>query len=1168
MNLRASIRIRNSPSTLEHDVILHERPPDPVSLGLSAAARLEMLTEQLDGPTPSSRGKFIHRESDPAKRAAMAAPDFLDADVNFGGMKMGAGKAFSTTKRTNGTSLLPSPVGKMFTTISQRKILIEAVEHRHAVRALEQLPAAANLHGMTNAAMRYSSNASVAHLNRPLPTLAKNSGSAANGERVASIRPVQGQMRENNDRLIASTAAESAQEAPAFILDYQLVSNAGVTNFTARGNMTYLVSAAVPLYGTVTIEGGTVLKFTDDAGLFLQPGAVLICDTTNYLPAVFTAKNDNTVGETIAGSSGSPNRVYSLGLGFDGGSYEVSHVRFNHLFVPLFGDNNANITARHVQFLDADMAIYSAGAATLNVFNALVYNCDNLYYGDTPTFRGEHITMHHGQTLGVTFYPSNSTMLLRNSLLVDVPSAYVYAGPVTTNQVIQLGSDAGTFQTVEGGAHYLPINSPYRGIAVTNIDSSLRSSLAEMTTYQPTLLTGTPTNDLTLLPVLPRDVETLGYHYPAVDYIMKNLTLQNTTLTLRGGVVLASAFSSDYDTCLWLSPGRFITIGTPARMNRLIRANQVQENAQPRGWAMVSDGFHDEIRPELTLRFTEISSLAGSWYSLFGGYDFFRFELSHCTLFNGYFDAKHYGGIYQSSGFSNNLFRSVTFQIECTSPASVSAYNNTFKDGAVSLSGAHTGWRVKFNIFDHAIVSGDTSQSSANENAYVGLTHALNEDGYVELQTLAYAPGPLGRFYLAGNTLQNLGSANASALGLYHFTTRTNQAKEGASSIDYGFHYAAVTLLPDGAMEAVDTDLDGIADYAEDLNGDGLTTGNEFNFTLRDTNADGTDDDIDADTEPPIIRITSPLPFLTSQPLVQLLGNANERLPKITYKVYDASGVLTASGTGFLLDEHFDERRHTFTTNWFQCFDVPLKPGVNSVVVSGEDRGGNKTIVTNRYDLDFSIDQLPPAFTLAVPNGGTFIAKGYNLHGHVDDPSADVQVHVTAANGASYDVQQSTERTGDFIIENLSLETGMNTVTVTARDAAGNSSLGQILTIEQTAIEFTIDSVAPPGGSLVNISGGFSDPNYTVWIGGVKAVHGSGNSSGTYTVVNAIVAEGGVLNAIAIPNADNGGNGAGGGSGANPTSAAGINKNLLLVEPPRHRDQKLQVGCNVHPPRQ
>ena len=58
----------------------------------------------------------------------------------------------------------------------------------------------------------------------------------------------------------------------------------------------------------------------------------------------------------------------------------------------------------------------------------------------------------------------------------------------------------------------------------------------------------------------------------------------------------------------------------------------------------------------------------------------------------------------------------------------------------------------------------------------------------------------------------------ASAAGLYHHTTQTNQTKEASSTVDIGFHY--VTL--DASGNAIDTDSDGTPDYREDTNGDGV----------------------------------------------------------------------------------------------------------------------------------------------------------------------------------------------------------------------------------------------------------------------------------------------------------------------------------------------------------
>ena len=53
--------------------------------------------------------------------------------------------------------------------------------------------------------------------------------------------------------------------------------------------------------------------------------------------------------------------------------------------------------------------------------------------------------------------------------------------------------------------------------------------------------------------------------------------------------------------------------------------------------------------------------------------------------------------------------------------------------------------------------------------------------------------GWLGNFYLPTNSpLINASALSAADLGLFHFTTQTNQTKEGSTLLDIGYHYVAV----------------------------------------------------------------------------------------------------------------------------------------------------------------------------------------------------------------------------------------------------------------------------------------------------------------------------------------------------------------------------------------
>src|SRR6185369_17284735 len=75
-------------------------------------------------------------------------------------------------------------------------------------------------------------------------------------------------------------------------------------DFTFRSDTTYYVSSYVEL-GTTTFEGLSVIKFTNNANAKLDMSAV-VSKGAPYRMVIFTSKDDNTVGETISGSTGSP----------------------------------------------------------------------------------------------------------------------------------------------------------------------------------------------------------------------------------------------------------------------------------------------------------------------------------------------------------------------------------------------------------------------------------------------------------------------------------------------------------------------------------------------------------------------------------------------------------------------------------------------------------------------------------------------------------------------------------------------------------------------------------------------------------------------------------------------------------------------------------------------
>ncbi len=185
--------------------------------------------------------------------------------------------------------------------------------------------------------------------------------------------------------------------------------------------------------------------------------------------------------------------------------------------------------------------------------------------------------------------------------------------------------------------------------------------------------------------------------------------------------------------------------------------------------------------------------------------------------------------------FANCLFDRATVQ-----RIAANIYTNTMGDctmhwGTLSLclGGSHT-LVITNCAFDHTIIPdyGLTNACpDANYNAYIVGQQRLQPQGSNDLVTTNFnwQPGRLGNYYLPTNSpLIDHGSTTADQVGLYHFTTQTNQMKETNSIVDIGYHYVAL----DTNGMPIDSNDDGIPDYLEDANGDGIADGGETNWGI------------------------------------------------------------------------------------------------------------------------------------------------------------------------------------------------------------------------------------------------------------------------------------------------------------------------------------------------
>jgi hypothetical protein len=283
----------------------------------------------------------------------------------------------------------------------------------------------------------------------------------------------------------------------------------------------------------------------------------------------------------------------------------------------------------------------------------------------------------------------------------------------------------------------------------------------------------------------------------------------------------------------------FVSEGLPHRLNRLTRYQTVQEGWGVWGTTGSTKSLFDvpgasSPLPEVRLRFTEVAwpaDQANGRHLLNNNYLVARLALQDCQVHNAYLYAMPWfsDSREQAFAFTNSLFGRCSFSLESgymgdTTPFAVDGYNNLLLRSTLYLNNAaYTNgapvrtWMLKDNAFDNATASASGYLTLGN-NGYINTT-SLGGSTNVVVSSFTYAIGTLGNWYQASTNFIDKGSRTAGAAGLYHHTTTTNQIKEASSAVDIGFHLIAVdtaTGLP------LDYDGDGLPDYFEDRNGNGV----------------------------------------------------------------------------------------------------------------------------------------------------------------------------------------------------------------------------------------------------------------------------------------------------------------------------------------------------------
>jgi hypothetical protein len=245
---------------------------------------------------------------------------------------------------------------------------------------------------------------------------------------------------------------------------------------------------------------------------------------------------------------------------------------------------------------------------------------------------------------------------------------------------------------------------------------------------------------------------------------------------------------------------------------------------------------------------------------------------------------------------------------------------------------------------------------------------------------------------------------------------------------------------------------------------------------------------ITLDTTPPVIVITNPATTTVTQPMIQLQGYSIEPLASLHYDVVNASGAVT-NVEGFVIGQAVDTNTIEYTTSWFECYDIALTNGVNTITLRATDLAGNTTVTNFNFTLDYSGATNPPVFAVTWPQDGQQICGNqFTLQGLVDDNTVVITAQIMDESGNTNILAGLVERSGLVWVMNLPLAAGQNWLTVTATDAAGNTSTTN-LTVSQSAVTVAMNPLVSGqfNQSSVNVTGTVSDASCQVTVNGVQA---------------------------------------------------------------------------------
>lgn len=608
---RADIVVRVGTGRFESDVVIREQLLDPAALNWDPAqVKLEIWHALVQAPQMESYPGVIHREN------GQTDPD---EQLGFGDLIIGQGSAFLM-----GTNKLPLLAGGKRVQVAKERFRDPQSEVSYLIESVPYLEAAAHLGALPARQEARINRESILKRLESVRNVAASTGNKRHSP--VSLAGIETQKRESNldampganGKQLASIQRGRLSEAPGFVMDYAAV--VGGSNLRLKGDTTYYVTSEVNFFGTTTIEAGTVVKFTNFVTLSgsspaLKVHGALVCLTTPYAPAVFTAQNDKSVGEIInVNDTSAPSGYYAnynlLFTPENASPIDVHDIQTRYAHYGLGVQGSGINKVSNVQALKCSTGV-DIGYNVTYVRNLLAQDVENALNANSAVIHAEHVTARNATVSLFSHTGASSYLNITNSLLVAVASP---GSNVKSDNVVSLIPDTGVFATVGAGANYLAAGSPYRNVGNPNLSPEMKAILKTTTTYPPIELKNAISTSQTLRPrvLLDEDAPDLGYHFYPLDYLWTELPVTGATLFLTNGVRVAWYGKNGI---FLAKDSRLISEGKPNHLNRIVRYTTVQEQPTVLGVnysgasavLLTTNNLALANRPDIQLRFTDVA---------------------------------------------------------------------------------------------------------------------------------------------------------------------------------------------------------------------------------------------------------------------------------------------------------------------------------------------------------------------------------------------------------------------------------------------------------------------------------------------------------------------------------------------------------------------------------